>query len=231
MSDIFALTQRTMLKEHRAWALKNKIPLSDVRPSVLKLYAKLTTTSDMLVFHTSDQFPTGVATEKLLPRESLFFANLFALGVHKIQVVSGVKFPHNTQPYFYADKTTFSDALIAPSVFTEAGCVQAIWNGLLSFKTSQTVRLDQYPCNVFQEGPQTQVAATTQSSSPGVNWVDLNVSFGMSGQTDNIFNLSLGSGSDRSSITGGAESENWAVLFISGFEVVNGARADIKADN
>lgn len=223
------VTQNRVLAKVREWAAQKGLDPKSIRPQVLKLYAPLTTSSDMLKFNTDITFPSGVATENLLKRDSIFFANLFGLGLHKVQEVTGVKYPHNTPILFYPDKTIFADAAVAPSVFAEWGCVEAVYNGTLDLKTAQDVRLEAHPTNVFRLGSDTQSGAAAQPSG-GLNLVDLNVSFLMSGQKNNQFILNLGAGSDRSSIEGGAESNNYAVLLISGFEIVDAARADVRAD-
>lgn len=223
------VTQRNALAKVRAWAKSKGLDPKTVRPQILKLYAPLTTTSDILRFNTDSNMSSGVATENLLKKDSVFFCNLIGLGLHKVQEVTGVKYPHNTQILHYPDKTIFADAAVAPSVFAEWGCVEAVYNGLLTMKTAQDIRLEDHPTNIFRSAPFTQSGAAAQPSTDLV-LVDLNVSFLMSGQKNNQFSLSLGAGSDRSSIEGGAESNNYAVLLLSGFEVVDAARANIAAD-
>ena len=223
------VTQKGALAKVRAWASSKNINPKNIRPQILKLYAPLTTASDVLRFNTDVNMPSGIATENLLKRDSVFFANLFGLGLHKVQEVSGAKYPHNTQLVFYPDKTIFADAAVAPSVFAEWGCLESVYNGLLTLKTAQDVRLEDHPTNVFRMAPDTQSGAAAHPSN-GLVLTDLNVSFLMSGQKNNQFTINLGSTSDRSSIEGGAESNNYAVLIIAGYEVVDAARANIAAD-
>ena len=229
MNDVFAITQRNQLAKHRAWAKARGLDLSKIRPQILRLYAPIVGNSDTLTFNTDVNLSSGIATENLLKRDSVMFVNLFGLALHKVQEVTGVKYPHNSLLAFYPDKTIFSDAAVAPSVFPEWGALEAVYNGLLTFKTAQSVRLEDHPCNIFRSAPQTQSGAAAQPSQ-GLELVDLNVSFAMTGQTNNKFTINLGSGSDRVSIEGGAESNNYAVLLLAGFEVVEGARAAITAD-
>ena len=222
-------TQRGALETVRQWAKSKDLDPRSVRPQILKLYAPLTASSDVVKFNTDVNLSSGVATENLLARDSVFFANLFGLGLQKVMVVAGVEFPNNTPLLFYPDKTIFADAAVAPSVFTEWGCLESVYNAQLQLKTAQEVRFESHPTNVFRSAPDTQSGAAAQPSQ-GLNLVDLNVSFIMSGQRNNQFTLDLGATSDRTSIEGGAESNNYAVLLIAGFEVVDAARANIAAD-
>lgn len=231
MDNIFALSQRDKLAKIRAIAKQKGVTdLSKLRPQILKLYAKLTTTSSLLEFNTSDNFSSGVATENLLKRDSVMFVNLFGLAIHKVPIFSGVSYPWNSQLTFYPDKNVFSDAAAAPGVVPEYQCLEALYNGNLSFKTSQSVRLEDHPCNVFRDVPVTQNGAAAYPSQ-SLNLVDLNVSFGMTGQVNNKFQVKMGDGADRNGITGGAESQNYAVLLLAGFEIVDAARSNIKFDD
>lgn len=222
-------TQRPTLATVRNWASQKGIDIKNVRPQTLLLYAPLTTTSDILKFNTDVNISSGIATENLLKRDSVFFMNLIGLGIQKIQVVSGTRYPHNTPILHYPDKTVFADAAVAPSVFAEWGALECVFNGKLSLKTAQDVRLEDLPTNQFRVAPDTQSGAAAHSSA-GMHLVDVGATFLMSGQKNNQFTLNLGQNSDRVSIEGGADSDNYAVLILSGFEVVDAARADIKAD-
>ena len=121
-----------------------------------------------------------------------------------------------------------ADAAVAPGVVPENQCLEAVYNGSLSFKTNTTVRLEDYPTNVFRTVPQTQNGAAAYPSQ-GLELVDLNTSFYMYGNTDNKFTLSIGDG-DRAAIAGGAESKNFACLILAGFEVVEAAKSNLRID-
>lgn len=226
----FSLTQRNQLAKHRAWAKQKGLKMENLRPQVLKLYAPFTSTSDKLEFNTDFNMSSGITTENLLKRDSVMFVNLVGLAIHKVPIFSGAKYPRNTPLHFYPDKNVFADAAVAPGVVPEFQCLEALYNGVLSFKTSQSVRLEDHPCNVFRAVPFTQNGAAAYPSHGELNLIDLNVSFGLSGQTNNKFTINIGGDSDRNGITGGAESQNYAVLLLAGFEVVEAARAGIRAD-
>ena len=228
MNDQFSITQRKQLERHRAWAKTRGISAEKVRPQILKLYAPLVQNTDTYTFSTDINLPPVVASsvtvENRLKRDSLMFVNLIGLALHKVPIFSGVKYPHNSPLVFYPDKNIFADAAAAPGVVAEHQCLEAVYNGLLSFKTAQSVRLEDYPCNVFRSAPDTQNGAAAQPSQ-SIQLVDVNTSFYLSGSVDNRFTLNIGSASDRNGIAGGAESQNYAVLLLAGFEVMDGARA------
>lgn len=223
------VTQKAAYAKIRNWAKSKGIDPKSVRPQVLKLYAELSANSDQIKFNTDVNQTSGVETENLLKRDSIFFCNQIGLGLHKVTVDSNIEYPQNSTVVFYPDKTIFADAAGVGGVFPEWGCLEAVYNGLLQLKTAQDVRLEDYPTNIFRYAPDTQSGAAAQPST-GLFMVDLSANFLMSGQKNNQFTLNLGQGSDRVTIEGGADSNNYAVLFLAGFEVVDAARANIAAD-
>lgn len=231
MTSAQALTQRRMLEMHRRWAKTKGIPADKIRPQILKLYAPLVSTTDTITFSTDiNSNPANILpVENRLKRDSVMFVNLFGLAIHKVPIFSGVKYPHNNPLLFYPDKNVFADAAVAPGVVPEHQCLESVYNGVLSFKTSQSVRLEDFPCNVFRNAPQTQNGAAAQPSQ-GLELVDISTSFYMFGTVDNKFTLQIGSGSDRNGIAGGAESQNYAVLLLGGFEVMDGAKSHLRID-
>lgn len=229
MDAQLAATQRRQLERHRAWAKSKGIKPDRIRPQLLKLYAKLTTTSDTYTFNTQFDQPKILATDNRLKRDSLMFVNLVGLALHKVPIFSSVEYPFNNPLVFYPDKNVFADAAAAPGVVPEWQCLEAIYNGQVSFKTNSTVRLEDYPTNIFRRVPQTQNGAAAHPSQ-GLEMVDINTSFYMSGQTDNKFTLQIGNG-DRNGITGGAESANYVCLLLGGFEIVEGAKGTLRIDD
>lgn len=230
MNDQFSITQRKQLERHRAWAKSKGIPAEKVRPQILKLYVPLVASTDTYTFSTDINGQSILPVENRLKRDSLMFVNLMALALHKVPIFSGVRYPHNAPLVFYPDKNIFADAAVAPGVVAEHQCLEAVYNGVISFKTGQSVRLEDYPCNVFRSAPDTQNAAASHPSQ-GLNLVDVNTSFYLSGSVDNRFTLQIGAGADRNGISGGAESQNYAVLLLAGFEVMDGARAIKQIEN
>lgn len=226
MDGTLSLTQRKSLQEIRATFKAKGVPESAIRPQILKLYAPLTATSNTLEFSTDINRPpvisTQITVENRLKRDSLMFVNLVALGLHKVTVAATVKYPSNTPLIFYPDKVTFAAAAVA--VATEWGCLEAVYNGLLSIKSNTTVRLEDYPCNVFRSVPTTQSGAAAFPSQE-IPFQDLNTSFYLSGQVDNKLIITLPPDADRATIAGTATGVNYACLLLAGFEVMEGAKS------
>lgn len=228
MNDFLSLTQRKSLVEIRQTFAAKGIPANKIRPQVLKLYAPLSTTSNTLTFSTDINQPpvisSQVTVENRLKRDSLMFVNLFGLALHKVQVFSTVKYPSNSPLIFYPDKNVFGTAAAAPGVVAEWACLEALYHSLLTFKTNTEVRLEDYPCNVFRSAPTTQNGAAAQPGQDPV-LVDLNTSFYLSGQVDNKFTVTIPPDADRNGIAGTAAGVNYAVLLLSGFEIMEGAKS------
>lgn len=224
-----SIVQRQMLEKHRNWAKAKGINPDKIRPQILKLYAPLTANQDTYMFNTQYDQAQVSATENRLKRDSLMFVNLVGLALHKVPIFASVKYPQNNPLVFYPDKNIFADAAAAPGVVPEYQCLEAVYNGTISFKTGTAVRLEDYPTNVFRTAPQTQNGAAAQPSQ-GLELVDISTSFFMFGNVDNKFTLNIGSGSDRNGITGGADSQNYAVLILAGFEVMEGAKSALRTD-
>ncbi len=228
-----SLIQRKQLERHQAWASTRGIPKGNVRPMTLKLYAELTPNSTQLKFTTDIQKEALVKTEVRLRRDSLMFVNLFGLALHKVWMTGPTlkKLPHNTPLYFYPDKTVFPAAAVTD--FEEWGCLESVYNGLLTMKTNQSIRLEEHPCNVFRQAPDTQYSAGPDThASGGLQLVDLNTSLYLFGHRDNQFTIELGDDSVRDTIEGNiGKNKNYAVLILQGFEVVDGAKASLKIDD
>lgn len=224
MSTQNALVQRKMLEQQRRWAKQQGIAPADIRPSLLKIYAKLTATDGTLYFKVSDTEKSVCGTEVRLKDSSLFFANLFGLGLHKAPIASGKEYPAITPIVTYPDKTIFADAAGA-AVTGEAGALEMVYHSLLTMKTDQTVRLDAFATNQFRMVPTTQSGAAAHPSLRDL-LIDISTSFYIFGDRKNEFQLQLPNDfGDRTNIAGGADSQNYAVLLLGGFEVVNAANS------
>lgn len=215
-----ALVQRQQLNKHREWARKFGISPGDIRPQTILLYAPLSASKDVYNFDISDKAASVLAIERRLKDSSLFFANLFGLGVLKAPVLSSVQYPAGGRILHYPDKTIFAAAGSA-STFSEAQAVGMLFHSTLSMQTDQTVRLDNMSCEVFESAPDTQSGAAAQPSN-GLNLVDLSTSFFIWGDRKNNLQLNLPLGGERTNIGGvPASGVNYACIAIGGFEVVN----------
>jgi hypothetical protein len=223
-----SLVQRQQLQKHRTWAAKYGISAADIRPQTLILYAPLQANKDTYTFDVSEKVASVLNTEVRLKDSSLFFANLFGLGLLKVPVLSNVQYPAAGKIVHYADKTIFAAAGTATAL-SEAQAVNQIFHSRLTFNTDQGVRLDAMACEVFESAPDTQSGAAAQPSA-GLSVVDLSTSFYIFGDRKNTFQLQLPPNSERTNIGGTAAGVNYLALAIGGFEVVNAANSSRVKD-
>lgn len=218
-----SLVQRRMLEKHRQWGKKNGINPADIRPQTLKFGIKLDTAKDSYMVDFFDKSATVFAIENRLKDSSLFFANLFGIGLLKAKIFGtpAAEYPAGSPIVFYPDKGIFPTAGSATTL-SEAEALEMVYHSSLQLSTDQTIRLDDMSCEIFRAAPDTQNAATTQPSQ-GLELRDLSTSFFIWGDRKNSVRLTLPAGGDRTNIKGGATSQNYAVLLIGGFEVVNAA--------
>lgn len=223
-----ALVQRSMLQKHRTWAAKFGIKPENIRPQTLLLYAKLDAAKETYYFDVSNSSAATsvLGIENRLNESSLFFANLFALGILKANMITvntvATEMPGGSPIVHYPDKTIFGTAGSA-SALSEASALEQVFHSRLTFKTDQAVRLDNMACEVFRNAPDLQSGAAAQPSQP-LNLIDLSTSFFIWGNRKNQFTLQLPSGQDRTNIKG-TSSQNYLVIGVGGFEVVNAANS------
>lgn len=222
MNQASSLVQRQQLNRHRQWGAKFGIKPGDIRPQTLFLYAALTANKDSYTFDVSDKATSVLSIERRLKDSSLFFANLFGLGLLKVPVATN-PYPAGGRILHYPDKNLFAAAGGAATL-SEAQSLEQVFHSSLSMTTDQTVRLDSMSCEVFEWAPDTQNGAAAQPSL-GLNLVDLSTSFFIWGDRKNNFQLALPSGTERTNIAGTAAGINYAVLCLGGFEVVNAANS------
>lgn len=217
-----ALVQRNLLKMHRSWGVKYGINPADIRPQTLLLYAKLDAAKETYYFDVDFKSTSVCPIERRLKDSSLFFANLFGVGLMKAPIVSSVEYPAGAPIVHYPDKTIFGIAA-GTAPISEAQALEQTYHSLLTLKTDQSVRLDEMSTEIFRNAPDTQSGAAAHPSS-SLELVDLSTSFFIWGDRKNQFTLQLPSqGGDRTHIKGGASSQNYVVIGIGGFEVVNAA--------
>jgi hypothetical protein len=214
-----ALVQRSMLKQHRAWAAKYDINPADIRPQTLLLFARLAADKETYYFDVDDKATSICPIENRLKDSSLFFANLFALGLLKAPVASSVEYPAGAPMVHYPDKTIFATAA-GTAVLSEAQALEMVFHSSLTLKTDQTVRLDEMACEIFRFAPDTQSGAAAHPSQ-GLALIDISTSFFIWGDRKNQFTLQLPQGGDRTHVKGGAAAQNFLVIGVGGFEVVN----------
>lgn len=225
-----SITQRQMLKTHRMWGKKYGINPQDIRPQTLLLYAKLASDKDTYYFDTTEKATSVSPIERRLRDSSLMFVNLFGLGLLKAPIVSSAEYPAGSPIVSYPDKTIFNGAA-GTNPLSEAQALELWYHGTLSFETDQTKRLDNFPTEVFRYAPDTQSGAAAHPSQ-GAPLFDIATSFFLWGDRGNQFSLRVPiNGGNRGMIAGTAGSnQNYGVLLLGGFEVVNAANANRVKD-
>lgn len=223
MSMVNAITQRKAIERVRSYAKSLDLNPAAVRPQTLHLFAKLDPTVAAYEFEISDSKQLVCPIEVRLKDSSLFCANLFALSILKAPIAASVEYPAGAPLLSYPDKGIFNIAA-GTAALSESQALEMPYHGQLSMTTDQLVRLDRVSCEIFRYAPETQNAATTHPSQ-ALNLVDLASSFFIWGDRKNTLSLRLPDGGDRTHIKGGAASQNYLVISIGGFEVVNAANS------
>lgn len=205
----------------------------DVRPFRIRMYDQLEDNSSSLVFQTNlvnKEHPMEI----LLDKSDAFFAIRLGLGIHKVLLdANGKEIPANTPIIHYPDPNWFSGPAIAPGVSTEAQSLEMLYNALLSFKTDQNVRLENYDTQQLRFVTETQYDPNPpvklwEQTGRELKYLDSN--FGLWGNRRNELKIELRNG-DYSAIAGVADDHiNYAVLELDGFIIVRGAEAITKAD-
>jgi len=212
----FAEQIRSQIK---TWGVKPQ----NLRFHMLRIMLPLSTTQKSYNFKLGDKdsvanvSPIGI--ESRLKTSSVFFGNLFSLGLFYTPVASNVNNFGNGIYVTYPDKTLFSAA-------SEAAALENVYNGFLTLKTDQDLRLDRLPTSVFRHVPRTQSAAASHPSDID-NFVDFSSALVFFGDRTNTATLEMEATADftaiNGSVTAGNGHANYLDLRIGGFEVVNGA--------
>lgn len=219
-----SLLQRKFVEGIRQQIKQWGVLPQNLRFHQLRILLPLSATQKTYTFKFADKDVTPgvspVGIESRLKTSSVFFGNLFALGIFKVPVVSSVQNLGNGIFVTYPDKGLFT-------VTGEANALETIYNGYLTLKTDQDIRLDRLPSQVFRQVPRTQSAAETHPSF-GDYMVDFSSSFLFFGDRTNSAVLEMEAVSAVTGIAGGTNADNevnvnYLDFRVGGFEVVNGA--------
>lgn len=129
----------------------------------------------------------------------------------------------NSIDFTYPDLNEFPGPAVLTSQ-TEAGCLEAIWSGLISIKANTYEILNQLSLKRFRIVWQTQQSATTQAQLDERKWVAFNQPYILSGRDNNELTFEPGVGTDTSQIGGAGTTSNILVLHFKTFTVRNGAQ-------
>lgn len=206
---------------------------SDVRPFALRLYAELSANHSNLKFQTNT-VNQKLAMEILLEKSDAFWASEIGLAIHKVKIdANGNEFPANSHLIHYDDPNFFPGPAIAPGIATEQESLAMLYNALLSIKTDQDVRLENYDTRQLRTVPETQYnpnAPITMWQHDGSEMKDISTNLGFWGNKRNEITVDFKDG-DYSAIEGvDADHKNYGVIILKGFLLVRGAEALTLSD-
>ncbi len=219
-----SLLQRKFVENIRQQIKQWGVLPQNLRYHQLRILLPLSTSAKTYTFKLGDKDATPgvspVGIESRLKTSSVFFGNLFALGIFKVPVVSSVQNLGNGKFVTYPDKNMFT-------VTGEAVALETVYNGFLTLKTDQDIRLDRLPTHVFRQVPRTQDDTITHPSF-GDYLTDFSSSFLFFGDRTNSAVLEMEAVAAVTGIAGGTNGDsevnvNYLDFRVGGFEVVNGA--------
>lgn len=207
---------KQILAALRAAAVKFGIPKTDVIPSLLFIYSKLSNSQNTINFVIDDKKSVLANVEQTLDRNNVHFSTHLGLGIH--QVVGGK--PANSTLDFYPDKNKYAGA-----TGQEAKDLEQVYNAKMELKTDSSVRLEKFKTNVFRSVPFTQNGTSAHPSLGEIALIDIGTVFPIVGGQNNAAKIDIDANSAYAGIAGvNGTSENYAVLIFGGFEVRNGSQ-------
>lgn len=219
--------ERGTINRIRAIAREKGFSAGAVRPFSLRMYAALTATKGNLTFQPNIGVSVNHAMEILLEKTDIFFCNKMGLGIHKVLISGTAEIPANTPIIHYPDRNWFT-------VANEARDLEILYNGLLELKTDTDVRLEVFDTKRLRHVPQTQYNATAGTGTmwqvEGNEMKELPMNFALWGNKRNKFVFEAKAGSYANWFGAAGTSQNYAVLFLDGYLIVNGAESVTVSD-
>lgn len=220
-------SKRGTLNRIRKIAKRKGWKIDAVRPHTLLLYAKLTTKSPNLTFQPNRGVDSNTPNGSIqLEKSDAFYADKIGLAIHKVPIIGGSENPGNQLLIHYPDPNFFTEA-------NETRDLNTLYNGVLQLQTDTDVRLEEFATKNFLTIPETQYDATAGTGHlwrhDGSEMKDLSVNFGLWGNKRNTIEFKPFD-SNYTAWAGAATHQNYAVLLIDGFVMVNGATAVTKSD-
>ena len=217
-----------------------------INQKTLRLEHELNPSINSYRFELSENKGSDRPLEIKLNKNDTFFLTHLALGIVRQDTSTTPKQYANFPIFTYPDSNYFTgDDTSNPEEFR---ALEALYNGLLSVKTSPTERLRDFATNMFKYVPERGylVAAGSQTEDEypqyGANleekgFFKLTPNIILNGQENNSFDLTLGSGNTAlidghvNASNAAVNTRNVVVLQMHGFEVVNGATAASRWGN
>ncbi len=216
--------RRAVLNSIRARAKQFGFAPSSVREKTLVLWAKLENNKSGLQWDLNQETQT-YDPEIRLEKSDAIYIDRWALSICKVNIVGGVEQFANVRHMHYPDANIHAAT-------GEANDLLGLFNSEIEVKTDQDVRQERYYTGKFLKIPrqQFQPSATDPLVAQTVNqWVTINERIAFWGKKRNSIRLDYGSGS-FAAIAGAPTAgtnpyQNYAVLFLDGFEIVRGSES------
>jgi hypothetical protein len=179
--------QRELLLEVRQ-KLTGIVSPDKVQPKITRVFSKLKSNDANAVFDFAERAKV-MSGESLLKDARVVVGSCLALGIAKVPVIGGKFRPGNLRQISYPHPTFFNTALVTGNTTTELEAVRMFFNGLLTFKTDQEVRLENIPVTHFA------IIEQTSTLVPEVLCpIDLQTTLILEGSTDNTLTIKFPDG-------------------------------------
>ncbi len=218
----------SVLNKFRTEAPGKGLSKRNVRPHVLRLYAPLSASQNGFEIDLDRKINGSVhPLSNGLEENDAFIADSMALGIHATIITGGVELFANTYPVFYPDARIFSGA-------NEARDLEVMYNGRLQVESNQDIRLQDYETWMFRQVNETQfnavanTAPTIPNTRNEIKSLDTAIAF--AGGDNNRIKITWSNGS-YAAIAGVADTRrNFAVVFLSGVIIKNGAASATRGE-
>lgn len=232
MSNLLGTLKETiryqMLTRLRGQAGEQGNTKRNVRPHILRLYARLNNTQNSITFDIDKKTNGDIhILSNGLDEKDAFIADSLALGIHPTIISGGVELFANTPPIFYPDPRVFPTA-------NEARDLEILYNASLQLESNQDIRLQDVDTWQFRTVPQTQfnaVASTPPSIvQSGNEFKSLETAIAFAGGDKNSITIRWQGGSYAAIAGNGTANNNYAVIFLSGLIIKNGAQKATRGE-
>ena len=204
------------------------LPAQKFRPQALRMITRLENNKSSIAFDVKNavNIEGSKVPQVLLSQNDVFVVSHLGFMIEKVRIQDGKRKFGNARALPYPDRAIFSGAPVAPSVFTEAECLEAIYNGLLSFKTGDYTRLGDFPMTYYRITPETQQSASSEPSLSGQVVRETVLNYYMSGTQSHKIEVAYPEAVDVSQLEGSdADFENYLVCYAYGVLIVDGAQS------
>ena len=207
---------------------QDTLPAQKFRPHALRMLTKLENNKSSIAFDVKNaqSIDGSKVPQVLLTTNDVFVVSHLGFMVEKVRVKDKKRYFGNARALPYPDRAVFDGAAVAPSPFSEAECLEAIYNGTLSFKTGDYTRLGDFPMSYYRITPETQQSASSEPSLSGQVVRETVLNYYMSGTQSHKIEVAYPEAVDVSQLEGSdADFENYLVCYAYGVLIVDGAQS------